>query len=172
MHFYLAFKSQFISAIKLYILYKWKVYTLLWHEYKYCIQSVHQKCLELHNIVPIFLKIFWGRTPDPPPPLSLIFILIKMSPTSVWYHPLLKSKKKKKKMRPPPPPFFKSWIRHWFHIYMSYIMSQLFFVRDGNMIVFVYDLWQKCVRKRARNAFKNKNNVYNTIFDVWVVFWK
>ena len=28
------------------------------------VQNVYQKCLELHDIVPIFLKFFWG--PDPP----------------------------------------------------------------------------------------------------------
>ena len=30
------------------------------------------------------------------------FYTVKMSPTSVWYHPLLKSKKKKRKIAPPP----------------------------------------------------------------------
>ena len=33
------------------------------------VQSVHQKCLELHNFVPIFLKIFWG---GPQTPFSLV----------------------------------------------------------------------------------------------------
>ena len=28
--------------------------------------SVHQKCLELHNFVPIFLKFSGGGPPDPP----------------------------------------------------------------------------------------------------------
>ena len=32
------------------------------------VQSVHQKCLELHDFVPFFLKLFWGRTPRTPPP--------------------------------------------------------------------------------------------------------
>ena len=29
------------------------------------VQSVHQKCLELHNFVPIFLKFSGGGPPDP-----------------------------------------------------------------------------------------------------------
>ena len=33
------------------------------------VQSAFQKCLELHDFVPIFFKIFRGRTPRPPPPL-------------------------------------------------------------------------------------------------------
>ena len=33
------------------------------------VQSAYQKCLELHDFVPTFLKIFWGRTLRPPPPL-------------------------------------------------------------------------------------------------------
>ena len=34
------------------------------------VESAYQKCLALHDFVPIFLKIFWGRTPRPPlPPL-------------------------------------------------------------------------------------------------------
>ena len=31
------------------------------------VQSAYQKSLELYDFVPISLKIFWGRTPDPPP---------------------------------------------------------------------------------------------------------
>ena len=30
------------------------------------VQSVHQKCLELHNFVPIFLIFFLGEDPRPP----------------------------------------------------------------------------------------------------------
>ena len=31
------------------------------------VQSAYQKCLELHDFVPIFFKIFWGSTRRPPP---------------------------------------------------------------------------------------------------------
>ena len=58
--------KQFISAIKLYIIYKWKVYISSCGTSTNIVQSVHQKCLEWHNFVPIFLKFFWGRTPRPP----------------------------------------------------------------------------------------------------------
>ena len=67
------------------------------------VQSVHQKCLELHNCVPIFLKIRWGGLQPPFHLYCLMmcfkklrnFCTVKMSPASVWYHPLLKAKKKK-----------------------------------------------------------------------------
>ena len=34
---------------------------------KTIVQSAYQKCLELHDFVPIFLKFSWGRTPRKPP---------------------------------------------------------------------------------------------------------
>ena len=67
-----------------------------------------------------FLKKNSGEDPQPPFHLYClmmcfkklrIFYTVKMSPTSVWYHHLLKSKKTKRKIAPPPP-FLKSWIRH------------------------------------------------------------
>ena len=85
------------------------IYTLLWHEYKYC-----TKCLsEVFRIAQFgtyFLKKFLGE--DHQTPLSLVFSkgvfyrnsykLYKMSPRSVLLHPLfssLKSKKKKKNQK-------------------------------------------------------------------------
>ena len=41
----------------------------------YIVQGAYKKCLEMHNYVPIFLKIF-RRTPPPQiPPFSLVFIV-------------------------------------------------------------------------------------------------
>ena len=39
----------------------------------YIVQGAYKKCLEMHNYVPIFLKIF-RRTPQIPP-FSLVFIV-------------------------------------------------------------------------------------------------
>ena len=35
------------------------------------VQKAYQKCLELHDFVPIFLKKIWGMNPRPPPPPPL-----------------------------------------------------------------------------------------------------
>ena len=82
------------------------------------VQSVHQKCLELHNLVSIFLILFLREDPQHPhsPVLSkdvfkeiIIFYTVKMSPTSVLV-PSFLVKKQKQNLRPAP--FLKSWIRH------------------------------------------------------------
>ena len=64
--FYVNLK-QFISAIKLYIIYKWEVYTLLLHEYKYCTKCPSE-VFRIAQFCTYFLKFFFpgGGPPDPP----------------------------------------------------------------------------------------------------------
>ena len=69
--------NHFIPAIKLYIIHKWTVIypPVAWVQLLYKVPTLYQKCLELHDFVPIFLKIFWGRTPRPPP-LFRVFLRV------------------------------------------------------------------------------------------------
>ena len=74
------------------------------------VQSVLQKCLELHNFVPIFLKIFWGSTPRPPFHLYFLrmcfkklrhFYMLKRTLQVFRYRPFSLKKNKKKNCGPP-----------------------------------------------------------------------
>ena len=79
------------------------------------VQSSNQKCLELHNCVPIILGIFWGGPTDPPFTCNILgcvlrnsytIKMLKMSPKSVWVKsPLFSRYKAKKKKRKKIPPF-------------------------------------------------------------------
>ena len=112
--------NHFIQAIKLYIIHRLTVIypPVAWVQLLY--KSAFQKCLELHDFVPIFLKIFWGRTPHPLPGISkgifksilaLLKILLwfvycccfffKITPPPPTF-PIEKQKKKKKKKSGPP----------------------------------------------------------------------
>ena len=94
------------------------------------VQSAYQKCLELYDFVPIFLKIFWGRTPPPIPGISkgmsctvktysyglfvVVVVFLQNYPPPPF---LLKSKKKKKKKRAPlfwNPGSATAWSHLWF----------------------------------------------------------
>ena len=102
MHFTLLLNlKQFTSAIKLYIIYKWKVFILLWHEYKYCTKCPSE-VFRIAQFCTYCLNFFWGEDPQPPPPFHLYcprmylkkfrhFNTVKMgiltSHTSVWRRP-------------------------------------------------------------------------------------
>ena len=46
------------------------------------VQSAYQKYLELHDFVPIFLKIFWGGDPRPP---SLFRVFLRACFDKYWH---------------------------------------------------------------------------------------
>ena len=88
------------------------------------VQSAYQKWLELHDFVPIFLKFFWGSTPNPPPlpgiSKGMFWEILALLKTRLWFVScffwggggkiipppfLLKSKKLKKIYIKSGPPF-------------------------------------------------------------------
>ena len=135
------------------------------------VQSAYQKCLELHDFVPIFLKFFWGRTPRPPslPGISKgYFEILALLKTCLcfflvvflfWqnYPPppfLLKSKKKKKKKKKKrAPPFLKSWIRHWIYCDKEHLIC------NGTCYKGLYSVQFDCI-----NVLQHRMNFPDIIF--------
>ena len=103
--------KHFISAIKLYIIYQWEIYTLLWHEYNHCTKYPSEVFTIAHFCT--YFLIFLGEDPQTPPFhfyfLRVCFtvrnsyqLYVKMSPKSFLLPPpLFPVKKQKKKSGPP-----------------------------------------------------------------------